>query len=69
MAETARLNGCLNEIELAFVERETTPRQFMKLGIQLHLCGLSLSNTVSVLYEFGVDRARSTVHNWVHKAE
>jgi transposase-like protein len=40
----------------------------MKLGIQLQLAGLSLSNTVSVLELFGVNRARSTVHNWVHKA-
>jgi putative transposase len=69
MPETARLNGCLNEIELGFVEREATPIQFMKLGIQLHLQGLSLSNTVSVLDKFGVDRTRSTVHNWVHKAD
>jgi len=29
---------------------------------------LSLSNTVSILEVFGVERARSTVHNWVHKA-
>jgi len=41
----------------------------MKLSIQLHLSGLSLSNTVSVLDIFGVERARSTVHNWVHKAD
>jgi putative transposase len=41
----------------------------MKLGIQLHLAGLSLSNTVSALAIFGVGRARSTVHNWVHKAD
>ena len=41
----------------------------MKLSIQLHLSGLSLSNTVSVLKIFGVERARSTVHNWVHKAD
>ncbi|PSP53951.1 hypothetical protein BRC67_00500, partial [Halobacteriales archaeon QH_3_68_24] len=32
------------------------------------LAGLSLSNTVSFLDVFGVDRARSTVHNRVHKA-
>ena len=30
--------------------------------------GLSLSNTVSILKLFGVKRARSTVRNWVHKA-
>jgi transposase-like protein len=31
--------------------------------------GLSLSNTVSILELFGVERARSTIHNWVHKAD
>ena len=68
MSKNDRLNGCLNEIELGFVEREATPRFLMKLGIQLHLAGLSLSNTVSILV-FGVKRARSTVHNWIHKAD
>ncbi len=69
MAETARLNGCLTEIKSGFVEREATPTEFMKLGIQLHLRGLSLSNTVSIRDTFGVNRARSTVHNWVHKTD
>ncbi|ELZ41971.1 IS240-type transposase (ISH102) [Halorubrum californiense DSM 19288] len=41
----------------------------MKLSIQLHLAVLSISDTVSFLEVFGVDRVRSTVHNWVHKAE
>ena len=41
----------------------------MKLSIQLHLSDLSLSNTVRVLEVFGVQRARSTVHNWVYKAD
>ena len=41
----------------------------MKLSIQLHLAGLSLSNTVFIRDLFGVSRARSTVHNWVHKAD
>jgi len=41
----------------------------MKLSIQLHLAGLSLSNTVSILKIFGVQRARSAIHNWVHKAD
>ena len=69
MPENDRLNDCLSEIELGFLERESTPQKFMKLGIQLHLTGLSLSDTVSVLELFSVDRARSTVHNWVHKAD
>jgi len=69
MPENTRLNGSIDQINLEFVEREATPRLLMKLGIQLHLAGLSLSNTVSILAVFGVERARSTVHNWVHKAD
>jgi transposase-like protein len=69
MPENDRLGGCLDDINLEFVEREATPRLLMKLSIQLHLAGLSLSNTVSFLEVFGADRVRSTVHNWVHKAD
>ena len=69
MPENTRLGGTLGQIDLEFVEREATPRLLMKLSIQLHLAGLSLSNTVSILEVFGVERARSTVHNWVHKAD
>jgi len=68
MPENDRLSGCLDEINVDFVEREATPWLLMKLSIQLHLAGLSLSNTVSFLEKFGVKRVRSTVHNWVHKA-
>ena len=69
MPENARLSGCLDEINADFVEREVTLRLLMKLSIQLHLAGLSLSNTVLFLEVFGVNWGRSTVHNWVHKAE
>jgi transposase-like protein len=60
-----RSDGCF---ELDFVEREATPEWVMKLGIRLHLAGLSLSTTNAELERFGVDRRRSTVHNWVQKA-
>jgi putative transposase len=69
MPENALLNGSMDDIELGFVEREATPQPLMKLSIQLYLAGLSLFNTVSILELFGVDRVKSTVHNWVHKAE
>ncbi|GAA0301993.1 IS6 family transposase [Halarchaeum salinum] len=69
MPEISRLSGGSDCFELAFVEREATPNWAMKLGIRLHLAGPSLSNTVSELDRFGVDRARSTVHNWVQKAD
>jgi transposase-like protein len=69
MPENARLGGWLDRIELGFVEREATPRWVMKLSVQMHLAGLSLSNIVSVLGVFGVDWARLTGHNWIRKAE
>ncbi|MFC4406878.1 IS6 family transposase [Haloarchaeobius iranensis] len=69
MPENAVVNGGMDEIELGFVEREATSQPLMKLSIQLHLAGLSLSDTVSILELFGVDRVKSTVHNWVHKAD
>lgn len=68
MAELTRLSGGSDCIELGFVKREATPELLMKLGIRLHSAGLSLSNTVAELDRFGVDRSRSTVHNWVQKA-
>ena len=69
MREISRLSGGSDPIELDFVEREATSIEMMELAIHLHLGGLSLSNTVSILDRFGVDRARSTVHNWVQKAD
>ena len=41
----------------------------MELGIRLHLAGLSLSNTVSELDTFDVERSRKAVHDWVQKAD
>ena len=68
MAEITRLSGCSDWIDLDFVERERTPRRLMELGIRLHLAGLSLSNTISELEKFGVERSRKAVHDWVQKA-
>ena len=69
MPNNARFNGCIGRIELDFVERVCTPIPIMKLGIQLHLGGLSLANTISILDSLGYHRARSTVHNWIQKAD
>jgi putative transposase len=41
----------------------------MKLGIQMHVAGLSLSNTISILEKVGVQRSRKAVHDWVQKAD
>jgi len=46
MVKNARLSGSIDQIELGFVEREATSEFLMKLSIQLHLSGFSLSNTV-----------------------
>ena len=69
MAEITRLSGRSDWIDLGFVERERTPCELMELGIRLHLAGLSLSNTISELEKFGVERSRKAVHDWVHKAD
>jgi transposase-like protein len=69
MPENDRLDGSLNDIELASVEQEATSSLLMKLGIQLNFAGLSLLNTVYIFDIFGASRARATIHNWVHKAE
>jgi hypothetical protein len=54
MTENTRLSGSIGQIGLGLVEREATPRLLMTFRIQLHLAGLSLSNTVSILEIFGV---------------
>lgn len=56
MPENERFNGGIDQINLEFVEREAKPRFLRKLNTQLHLAGLSLSNTVFILEVFGVQR-------------
>jgi transposase-like protein len=68
MPKIDRLSRASDWIELDFVEKRETPPELMKLGIHLHLAGLSLADTTSVLERFDVPRARATVHNWVQKA-
>ncbi len=69
MQEIDRLIESSGGIQVDFVEREATPRELIRLSIRLHLAELPLLNTVFVLERFGVERTRSTVHNWVQKAE
>ena len=69
MAEIDRLNGDTDWIDLDFVERERTPQQLIEVSIQLHLAGLSLSNTKRYLESLGVERSRTAIHNWVQKAD
>ena len=49
MPETDRLGGSSHWIDLGFVERERTPREIIEVGIQLHVAGVSLSNTKQFL--------------------
>ena len=69
MPEIARLSGVRDWIDLEFVERERTPESAMAVGIQSHLAGLSLSNTVALLEDLGVQRSRKAIHDWVQKAD
>jgi putative transposase len=67
--ENAVLNGSMAETGFGFVEREATPQPSITLSIHPHPAALSLCNTVSIRELFGVDRVKSTVHNWVHEAD
>ena len=55
MTEIDRLTGDNDWIDLEFVERERTPDQIIEVGIQLHLAGLSLSNTKQHLVRLGAN--------------
>ncbi len=48
MPEIDRLGELTEWIELEFVERQQTPEFAIQVGIQRHLVGLSLSNTIRV---------------------
>jgi putative transposase len=69
MSRIDRLTQDTEWIDLEFVERERTPEPIIEKGIRHHLAGLSLSNTVILLDELGVERSRTAVHNWVQKAD
>jgi len=69
MPEISRLSGHREWIDLDFVERERTPEPAMALGIQSHVAGFSLSNTVDLLDALGVERSRKAIHDWVQKAD
>lgn len=55
-----RLAESFELIDFGSVEREATPKPAKKLGNRLHAAGLSLSDSVSVLDGFGIDRRRTT---------
>jgi putative transposase len=69
MPEIDRLSRNTEWIDLEFVERERTPEFAIQVGIQLHLAGLSLSNTKQHLERLGVERSRTAIHDWVQKAD
>jgi putative transposase len=69
MAELDRLERPSDWIDLGFIERERTPREIVEVGIQLHVAGVSLSNTKQFLERMGVERSRTAIHNWVQKTD
>ena len=69
MSEFNRLSEPTEWIDLEFVERQRTPEFAIQVGIQLHLAGLSLSNTKQYLERLGVERSRTAIHDCVQKAD
>jgi len=69
MPEFDRLGGCIEWIDLSFVERERTPEWAIQVGIRYHLAGISTRNASQSLDELCVQRSHVAIHNWVHKTE
>jgi transposase-like protein len=69
MPEIDRLSRNTEWIDLEFVERERTPEFAIQVGIQLHLAGISLSNTKQHLEKLSVKRSRTAIHDWVRKTD
>jgi len=69
MLEISRLVSGSDWTDMEFVERERTPELAMKLGIQSHLAGLLLSDTVSLLESLGIEHSRKAAHDWAQKAD
>ena len=69
MPEFDRLESPSDWIDLAFIGRDRTPREIVEVGIQLHVAGVSLSNTKQFLERLGVERSRTAIHNWVRKTD
>jgi len=69
MSESNHLSESTGWIELGFVDRDRTPCDIIEKGIRYHLTGLSLSNTVTLLGELGVERSLVDVHHWVQKSD
>ena len=69
MAEFDRLDGCIEWIDLSFVERDRTPEWAIQVGIRCHLGGMSLRDASQFLDELGVHRSHVAIHDWVQKAD
>jgi transposase-like protein len=69
MSEFDRLSGCIEWIDLSFVERQRTPEWAIQVGIRCHLAGMSLRDASQFLDELGVQRSHVSIHEWVHKAD
>ena len=69
MAEFDRLSRDTEWIDLSFVERERTPSEIIAKRTRHHMAALSLSNTVVLHEDWGIQRSRRAIHNWVQKAD
>ena len=68
MTEFDRLNGCIEWIDLSFVEHERTPKWAIQVASWYHLAGMSTTDASQFVYKLRVKRSHIAVRNWVHKA-
>ena len=69
MTEYKYFSGCVEWIDLSFVERNRTSEWATQVGIRCHLAGMSLRDASQFFDELGVNRSHVAIHDWVHKAD
>jgi transposase-like protein len=69
MPEFDRLSGCIEWIDLSFVERRRTPKWAIQVSIRCHIVCVSTRDASQFLDELGVKRGHIAIHNRVHKAD
>ena len=68
MAEFDRLKGCIEWIDLSFVERRRTPEWATQVCNRCHFGIISMISASQILNELAIYRSHIAIHNWVQNA-
>lgn len=69
MAETARLDGASEWVELGFVERERTHREIIEMSMQSPIADISILVTKQFSDRLDGERSRTAIRNWLLRTD